>query len=159
MKKQLLTLTFGVLVSVPLSTMAQYNFPLPELIKLTSVNPSDFETKMLEKDYTLQNKQSTATMKLYSSDKPGSGGKTYTISRSQVPNATVDLTFSTTDKKYYLEVKAKLAASGYKFQKEENKAINNTPAVWYHYTNGVYKVSIASYTTDITWFTVQAHLL
>jgi hypothetical protein len=158
MKKSIITFAIGLMISAPGIIHAQTTFPLPELIKLTSLNPSDFETKMLEKDYTLQNKESTPTTKIYTSDKPGASGKPYRVSRHQVPHATVDLIFSTTDKKYYLELKSKLASSGYKFVKEENKPVNDVPAVWYHYTNGLYKVSIASYTSDVTWFTVQAHL-
>ncbi len=158
MRKHIITFGLGLLLSAPIAALAQNTFPLPELIKLTSKNPSDFETTMLEKDYTLQTKQSSPTTKIYTSDKPGAAGKVYTMSRHQVPNATVDLVFTTTDKKYYLDVKAKLASSGYKFVKEESKPVNNVPATWYHYSNGVYKVSITSYTADVTWFTIQAHL-
>jgi len=113
---------------------------------------------MLEKDYSVQTKLSDPTTKVYMSDKPGVGGKQYTISRHQLPNATPDIIFTSTDKKYYLDFKAKLASSGYKFVKEENKPVNGTPAVWYHYTNGVYRASICSYTTDVTWFVVQVRL-
>jgi len=158
MKKSVLKLAFGLLLSAPFVAMAQSTFPLPDFIKLTSKNPSDFETTMLEKDYSVQTKLSDPTTKVYMSDKPGVGGKQYTISRHQLPNATPDIIFTSTDKKYYLDFKAKLASSGYKFVKEENKPVNGTPAVWYHYTNGVYRASICSYTTDVTWFVVQVRL-
>jgi hypothetical protein len=137
---------------------AQNTFPLDELTKLTSKNPSDFETAMLEKDYSLQSKESDKVSKVFTSDKAGDKGKKYTFIRRQVPNATVGLTFTTTDKKYYLDLKAKLASSGYKFVKEENKTENGVQTTWYNYTNRTHTVSICSYTTDVTWFSVQCHL-
>ncbi len=158
MKKIILFLAFIISFLPSSHLLAQYAFPISEFIKMTGQNASDFETTMLEKDYSLQTKMSDAVNKIYTSDKKGAEGKPYTIARKQVPGASVALTFTTTDKKYYLETKAKLASSGYKFVKEENKPVNNVPATWFHYTNGAYKVSICSYTTDLKWFVVEAHL-
>jgi hypothetical protein len=158
MKKLILQLAFSIALALPATAFAQYTFPLPEFIKLTSQNASDFETTMLEKDYSIQTKQSNAVTKIYVSDKKGPEGKPYTIARKQIPGASVVLTFYTTDKKHYLDTKAKLASSGYKFVKEENKPINNVPASWFHYSNGAYKISICSYTTDVKWFVVEGYL-
>jgi hypothetical protein len=158
MKKNIYLLATAVLFILPSTLFAQYTFPLAEFIKMTGQNASDFETTMLEKDYSLQTKLSSSVVKVYTSDKKGAEGKQYTITRKQVPGASVALTFTTTDKKHYLDTKAKLASSGYKFVKEENKPINNIPATWFLYTNGAYKVSICSYTTDVKWFVVEAHL-
>jgi hypothetical protein len=158
MKKSIFLLALTSLFVLPSTLFAQYTFPLAEFIKMTGQNASDFETTMLEKDYSLQTKLSSAVNKIYTSDKKGAEGKQYTIPRKQVPGASVALTFTTTDKKHYLDTKAKLASSGYKFVKEENKPINNVPATWFLYTNGAYKVSICSYTTDVKWFVVEAHL-
>jgi hypothetical protein len=158
MRKSFFFLAFGFLLSAPLPILAQYTFPLVEMVKLTTKNPSDFETVMLERDYSVDTKLSVPTTKIYTSDKPGATGKKYTFSRHQLPNATPDLIFTSTDKKYYLDFKAKLATSGYKFVKEENRPIGGTPAVWYDYSNGVYRVSICSYTTDDKYFTVQVRL-
>lgn len=140
-------------------TFAQHNFNLQEMVNLTSKNAPDFETKMLENDYSLQSKMSDEISKVFTSDKAGESGKKYKMVRRQVTNSKiVGLTFSTTDKKYYLSLKADLAKNGYKFVREENQTIEKVPATWYHYKNGPMNVSICSYTTDITWFTVQAHL-
>lgn len=158
MKKIIILLALTSMSILPNTLFAQYTFPLAEFIKMTGQNASDFETTMLEKDYSLQTKMSSAVNKIYTSDKKGAEGKQYIIARKQVPGASVALTFTTTDKKYYLDTKAKLASSGYKFVKEENKPINNVPATWFLYTNGGYKVSICSYTTDVKWFVVEAHL-
>lgn len=157
MKRSTILLLSSILLSAT-SAFAQYTFPLPELVKLPSKNASDFETVMLEKDYSLQTKQSDQISKVYTSDKAGVSDKKYTFVRRQVPNATVGITFTTTDKKYYLDIKAKLASSGYKFVKEENKTTDKVQATWYHYSNGTMNVSICSYTTDANWFSVQVHL-
>ena len=157
MKRSIVLFLLSVVFSSS-AVLAQYTFPLPELVKLPSKNASDFETIMLEKDYSLQTKLSDQVSKVYTSDKAGVSDKKYTFVRRQVPNATVGITFTTTDKKYYLDIKAKLAASGYKFVKEENKAVDKVQATWYHFSNGTMNVSICSYTTDVNWFAVQVHL-
>ncbi|GAA4461577.1 hypothetical protein GCM10023093_06450 [Nemorincola caseinilytica] len=157
MKRSTILLLLSIILSSS-AAFAQYTFPLPELVKLPSKNASDFETIMLEKDYSLQTKLSDQVSKVYTSDKAGVNDKKYTFVRRQVPNAAVGITFTTTDKKYYLDIKAKLAASGYKFVKEEHKTIEKVEATWYHYSNGTMNVSICSYTTDANWFAVQVHL-
>ncbi len=159
MKKYFFAFALGFVVSAPFALLAQNTFPLPDLVKLTSKNGSDFETAMLEKDYSVQSKLSNPTTKVYTSDQADAKGKKYSISRHQVPGANPDIVFTTTDKKYYIEVKTKLASGGYKFVKEENKPLEDeTPVIWYHYTNGIYKVRICTYTTDAAWFKVQIFL-
>lgn len=141
------------------AALAQHTFNLQEMVNLTSKNAPDFETKMLESDYSLQSKMSDDISKVFTSDKAGESGKKYKIVRRQVTNSKiVGVTFTTTDKKYYLGLKADLAKAGYKFASEENQTIEKVPATWYHYKNGPMTVSICSYTTDATWFTVTAHL-
>jgi hypothetical protein len=140
------------------TVFAQYNFPLAELQKLTGKNASDFETVMLEKDFSIQTKLSNPTTRIFWSDKAGAEGKKYAITRHQVPNAAVNITFNTTDKKYYIELKKTLATSGFKFKGEEAKTIDGVAATWYHYSNGVHTVSLASYSKDVTWFVVQVHI-
>ncbi|MES2704383.1 MAG: hypothetical protein V4649_17210 [Bacteroidota bacterium] len=157
MKKILFFFAFCVMM-VPAAAFAQYTFPLVEIQKLTGKNASDFETMMLEKDYSIQTKLSNPTTRVYWSDKPGAEGKKFSISRYQLPGAAVNITFTTTDKKYYLELKKTLASSGFKFLKEENKTTEGLPVVWYHYSNGVHTVSLTSYTKDVTWFMVQVHI-
>ncbi len=156
--KKSVTLLFSAVV-FSLSVHAQQTFPLQELVNFTSKNASDFETKMLESDYSLQSKMSDEISKVYTSDKAGDKGKNYKIIRRQVTNSkVVGITFSTTDKKYYLALKADLAKAGYKFTKEEPTTIEKVPATWYHYNNGPMKISICTYRTDVNWFMVQAHL-
>ena len=158
MKKTILTIVIAMLGLAPFAAKAQYVFPIAELQKLCVQNLTDFETFMLTNDYSMQSKQSTPTSKVYTSDKPGAAGKQYSINRSQVPNAVVNLMFTTTDKKWYLELKKQLAATGYKFVKEEQKTVNGAQAVCSNFTNGKYQVSVYSYTTDAPWFGVQIHL-
>ncbi len=100
MKKNMFLLALSALFILPSTLFAQYTFPLADFIKMTGQNASDFETTMLEKDYSLQTKMSDAVNKIYTSDKKGAEGKPYTIARKQVPGASVALTFTTTDKKY-----------------------------------------------------------
>jgi hypothetical protein len=137
---------------------AQNNFPLPDLQKLTGKNGSDFETVMLEKDYSIQTKLSNPTTRVFWSDKPGAEGKKYTMVRHQLPNAAADITFSTTDKKYYLELKKALASSGFKFKGQEYKKIDGTQVEWYHYATPTHTLSLTSYTKDVTWFVVEIHI-
>ena len=155
MRKTLIVLM--IIALAPLSLHAQYNFPLGELQKLTSKNASDFETFVLEKEYSYQSKLSSKVLKVYTSDKPGAGGKQYTISRYQVPNAMAKVSFTTTDKKFYLDLKAHLAGSGLKFVNEENKTIDGVQATCYNYANGALRVSLCSYSTDVTWFNIEVH--
>jgi hypothetical protein len=158
MKKRFVMLAICFMAFLPLALLAQTNFPLAELQKLTGKNASDFETIMLEKDFSIQTKLSSPTSRVFWSDKPGAEGKKYTITRAQVPNAAANITFSTTDKKYYIELKKTLATSGFKFKGEEAKTVDGVPATWYHYSNGVHTVSLTSYTKDVTWFVVQVHI-
>ena len=133
---------------------AQYNFPLAELEKLTAKNASDFETVVMEKDYSLQAKTSTSVLKVYTSDKPSESGKQNMITRYQVPNAVSKIEFSTTDKKYYIEVKASLGKLGFKFLGQEDKTIKGTQATVNNYSNGPFQLSLATYATDNTWYQV-----
>jgi hypothetical protein len=157
MKKIFLALLLSVVLS-PSVSFAQYTFPLTELQKLTNKNASDFETVMIEKDYSIQSKLSNATTKIYWSDKPGVSDKKYIMSRFQVPGGATKLTFSFTDKKHYLELKKALAAGGFKFVKEENKTVDGVETVWYHYSGNGFTVSLCSYTKDVTWFVAEAHI-
>ena len=147
------------LLSSSFAAHAQYNFPLVELEKMTAKNASDFETVVMEKDYTLQSKLSSPVLKVYTSDKAAESGKKNTITRYQVPNAVSKIELSTTDKKYYLELKSKMAAMGFKFLGQEDKTIAGSPATIYNYTNGPFQLSLATYTAagDINWFVVQIH--
>jgi len=158
MKTTFFAIAIALFGSVPFAARAQHVFPVAELQKLCVQNANDFETFMLTNDYSMQSKQSTPTSKVYTSDKPGAEGKTYTITRAQVPNAVANVIFTTTDKKWYLEFKKQLAATGYKFVKEENKTVNGAQAVSNNYSNGKFQVSVYSYTTDASWFGVQIHL-
>jgi len=133
---------------------AQYNFPLVEIEKLTQKNASDFETELLEKDYSLDTKASTQVLKVYTSDKPADNGKKNIFTRFQVPNAVPKLEFSSTDKKYYIDVKSKLTPMGFKFLNEEDKQINGVTATVYHYSNGPFQLSLATYTKDVMWYVV-----
>ncbi len=159
MKRSLVTLMVACAAMLPLSSFAQALFPLADIEKFCTKNLSDFETEVLMKDYSLQGKLSNATTKVYASDKANANGKPNMITRSQVPNAKPNIVVATTDKKYYLELKAKLPASGYKFVKEENKAINGEQVSVYNFSNTKYQVSLYSTTKeDIVWYTVQIHL-
>jgi hypothetical protein len=157
MKRSLFALAMACFALTPLSVFSQYNFPLGELQKMAQKNASDFETFVMEKDYSLQSKSSNKELKVFASDKPGPSGKQYIISRYQVPNAMARITFITTDKKHYLDVKAKLAAGGVKYVNEENKTIDGTQAACYNYASGALKVTLCTYTTDVTWFKVELH--
>jgi len=157
MKRSLIALAIVLIALTPFSLLAQYNFPLGELQKLTNKNASDFETFVLEKDYSPLSKLSSKVMKVYTSDKAGASGKQYTISRYQVPNAVARVTFATTDKKYYIDLKSHLPASGLKFVNEETKTIDGVETVCYNYANGALKVSLCSYTNDVPWYRVEVH--
>ncbi len=158
MKRSYLALAIICIALAPFTVHAQYNFPLGELQKLIGKNPGDFETVVLGNDYSIQSKLSNKVMKVYTSDKHDANGKQYTISRYQVPTAMAKVTFSCTDKKYYLDVKSHLGASGLKFVNEETKTIDGAQAECNNYANGAIKVSLCSYTTDVTWFVVEVHL-
>lgn len=147
-----------IIAFAPLTLRAQYNFPLSELQKLTGKNASDFDTYVMGKDYSLQGKLSTAVMKVYTSDKTGPEGKKYTISRYQVPNAMAKITFSTTDKKYYLDLKSHLAGTGLKYVSQNERTIEGMQATCYNYANGALKVSLCTYSADENWFVVEVHL-
>jgi len=151
----MLALTLGI--TAPRLAQAQYNFPLVELEKLTNKNSSDFDTYVMEKDYTIQSKISTQILKIYNSDKKSADGTTNIITRYQVPNAACKIEFSTTDKKYYLEIKSKLGAMGFKMLNDEVKTINGAQAQVYHYSNGPFQLSLSTYTTDVNWYVVEIH--
>ncbi len=157
MKGTIILLAFTLSIFVPRVCHAQYNFPLVELEKLCGKNSSDFDTYVMEKDYTIQSKTSTQILKIYNSDKAAADGKKYVITRYQVPNAVCKIEFSCTDKKYYLEVKTKLAAMGFKLLNDEVKTINGAQAQVYHYSNGPYQLTLSTYTTDANWYVVELH--
>ena len=154
-----LSIILGAILTITtsFSAYAQYNFPLVEIEKLTAKNASDFETALLEKDYSLDTKASTQVLKVYTSDKPAENGKKNIFTRFQVPNAVPKLEFSSTDKKYYIDIKSKLAPMGFKFLKEEDKTINGVQATVYNYTNGPFQLSLATYTKDVMWFVVTMY--
>ena len=157
MKTSLLIIVLLSFLS-PLTIFAQYNFPIADMQKLCGKNASDFETVVMGKDYSVQSKLSTAVMKVYTSDKAALDGKKYTISRYQVPNAMARITFSTTDKKFYLDVKAHLATNGLKFVKEEARKFDGTDAACYNYaTASSFHVALCSYTTDVPWYVIEVH--
>ena len=138
-------------------TRAQYNFPVVEMEKLTAKNASDFETAVMEKDYSVDNKASTQVLKVYTSDKPSASGKANIITRYQVPNAVCKIELSTTDKKYYLEVKSKLTAMGFKLINNETKTIKGAQAQVYNYSNGPFQLCLSTYTTDMNWYVVEVN--
>ena len=146
-----------LIIITSFTARGQYNFPLVEIEKLTAKNASDFETAVMEKDFSLDAKNSTQILKVYTSDKPSESGKKSIFTRYQVPNAVSKLEFSTTDKKYYLDLKSKLAAMGFKYLNEESKTINGAQAVVYNYSNGPFNLSLSTYATDVTWFVVTLH--
>ncbi len=150
-------LTVMLIALAPRVLYAQYAFPLGELQKLTTKNASDFETEVMKKDYSYQQKQSNKELKVYTSDKPGKEGQKYVISRYQVPNAMAKVTFITTDKNYYLDVKAKLAATGVKYVNNEEKMVDGNAATVYNYANGALRVALITYSTDINWYRVEVH--
>jgi hypothetical protein len=159
MKKTLFQFLFAAIVFAPLSLFAQTNFPLGELEKMCLKNANDFDTYVLGKDYSIQSKLSDAVTKMYWSDKPGAAGKPYSVARFQNPKAIPIVKCTTTDKKYYIELKTALAANGYKFDKEESKTVNGIQSVWYIYTKGVKQVSLTSYNEgEVTWYGVHIHL-
>lgn len=158
MKKAIHILALATIAIGPLQASAQYLFPLAELQKLCTKNSNDFETVALTNDYSVQSKLSSPTAKVYWSDKAGAAGKKYSIVRSQVPGSMVKIDFTTTDKKYYIELKGQLAAAGYKFVKEENKLVNGVQSVCNNYANGKFQVSVYNYTIDEPWYGVQIHL-
>jgi len=157
MKTTFFAIIIALFGTIPFA-QAQHAFPIADLQKLCMGNANDFETVMLTNDYSLQSKLSNPTTKVYWSDKAGAEGKKYSITRSQVPNAVANIMFTNTDKKWYLELKKQLAATGYKFVKEENKTINGAQASGSNFTNGKYQVSVFTYTTDAAYFGVQIHL-
>ncbi len=159
MKKTLLRLLFAAIVLSPFSLFAQTTFPLGELEKMCLKDANDFDTYVLGKDYSIQSKLSDAVTKMYWSDKPGPAGKPYTVARFQNPKAVPIVKCTTTDKKYYIELKSSLTANGYKFEKEENKTVNGIQSVWYIYSKGAKQVSLTSYNEgDATWYGVHIHL-
>jgi len=158
MKASFFSIIIALFAIAPLAANAQHVFPLTELQKFCAQNSSDFETFMLTNDYSLQSKLSNPVSKVYWSDKTGISDKKYTITRSQVPNAVANILFTNTDKKWYLEVKKQLAATGYKFVKEENKTVNGAQATGSNFSNGTFQVSIYTYTTDVPYYVIQIHL-
>ena len=143
------------LIFTSFAAHAQYNFPLVEMEKLTAKNASDFETAVMEKDYSLQAKTSTSVLKVYTSDKPSESGMKNMITRYQVPNAVSKLEFTTTDKKYYIELKSKLATMGFKFLNQEDKTIKGIQATVYNYSNGPFQLCLSTYANDNTWYYVS----
>ena len=157
MKRTFILIAVTLITLFPFAGHAQYNFPLAELEKLTNKNLGDFDTYVMEKDYSLDTKASTQVLKIYRSDKPSADGKINKITRYQVPNAVCRLEFSSTDKKYYLDVKSKLAAMGFKLVNDEVKTINGVQGPVYHYSNGPFQLALTTYNTDTTWYVVEVH--
>lgn len=158
MKKSLLAFAVSAFFMAPVASFAQYEPPLTELEKLCMKNGNDFETFALTNDYSLQPKLSTAEKKIYCSDKAGANGKKYSITRFQVPKAMTEITFVTTDKKYYIELKSALAAAKYKFVKQDDKKIDDVDASGNDFSNGKYSVSLHTYTKgDVNYYEVQIH--
>ncbi len=155
MKGTIIFLALAFTFFAPGICHAQYNFPLVELEKLCGKNSSDFDTYVMEKDYTIQSKTSTQILKIYKSDKKSADGTTNVITRYQVPNAASKIEFSTTDKKYYLDVKSKLASMGFKLLNDEVKTINGAQAQVYHYSNGPFQLSLGTYSTEANWYIVD----
>ena len=158
MRSTILLLALSLSFFAPFVCHAQYNFQLVELEKLTNKNSSDFDTYVMEKDYTVQSKISTQILKIYHSDKKSADGTINVITRYQVPNAACKIEFSTTDKKYYLDVKSKLGAMGFKLVNDEVKTINGAQAQVYHYSNGPFQLSLSTYTTEANWYVVEIHI-
>ncbi len=155
--KKIIFFISGALLSVV--SYAQHTFSLQEMQNFTSRSASDFETAMLENDYSLQNKLSNKESKVYVSDNAAAGGKKYKIVRRQVTNSkVVEVTFYTTDKKYYVGLKKELAAKGFKAIKNEEITVENVPATKYHFFNAPMNIILCTYTTDASWFTVQAYV-
>ena len=156
--KRIVILLLTLSVFAPRVCHAQYNFPLVELEKLCGKNSSDFDTYVMEKDYTIQSKTSTQILKIYKSDKKSADGTINVITRYQVPNAKCKIEFSTTDKKYYMDVKSKLGAMGFKLINDEVKTINGAQAQVYNYSNGPFQLALSTYTTDANWYVVEIHI-
>ena len=157
MKRKLVLSIVSSVISV--MSYAQHTFSLQEMQNFTSKGPSDFETDMLENDYSLQNKLSDKESKVYLSDKAAADGKKYKIVRRQVTNSkVVEVTFYTTDKKYYIALKKDLAAKGFKAVKNEEITVENVPATKYYFVNAPMNVILCTYTTDASWFTVQTYV-
>jgi hypothetical protein len=157
MKGKLILLFAGVLAAISVS--AQHTFSLQEMQNFTSKGASDFETSMLESDYSLQNKLSDKESKVYLSDKASPDGKKYKMVRRQVTNSkVVEVTFYTTDKKYYIALKKDLASKGFKAIKNEEVTVENVPATKYHFFNAPMNIILCTYTTDASWYTVQAYV-
>ena len=95
MKRIIIIAAVALIAFTPGISRAQYNFALVELEKLTGKNASDFDTYVMEKDYTIQSKTSTQVLKIYVSDKPSADGKKNVITRYQVPNASCKIEFTT----------------------------------------------------------------
>lgn len=157
MKKLILFAAVTLATLAPRLAQAQYNFPAAELQKMTNKNVSDFDTYVMEKEYSMDNKASTQILKVYHSDKATADGKNYTITRYQVPNAACKIEFSTTDKKYYLDIKSKLESMGFKLVNDQVKVIKGAQAQVYNYTNGPLMLILSTYHTDVTWYVVEVH--
>ena len=154
MKRLSFCCAFALFCLFPGLSWAQYNFPVTELQKMTSKNVSDFDTYAMEKDYSMDNKASSQILKVYHSEKPAADGKTYTITRYQVPNMACKIEFTTTDKKYYLDIKSKLESMGFKLVNDQVKTINGAQAQVYNYSNGPFMLALSTYKTDVAWFVV-----
>jgi len=157
MKNIITAVAITVFSLAPFVSNAQFNFPVTEIQKLTNKNVSDFDTYVMEKEYSMDNKASTQILKVYHSDKPAADGKQYTITRYQVPNMACKIEFTTTDKKYYLDIKSKLESMGFKLMSDQVKTINGSQAQVYNYSNGPFVLVLSNYKTDVTWYVVEIH--
>jgi hypothetical protein len=147
MKRSILLFVLFCIVVAPFVSLAQTVVPLPDLEKLCLKNASDFETFALTKDYSIQSKLSTDVTKVYWSDKANVNGKQNTLSRTQIPHASARVEFTTTDKKWYLDLKSLMASSGYKFVNDEKQTINGVPTDLHNFTNGKVHVAVYSFTS------------
>jgi len=155
--KRLVFIVVAFIALLPRLARAQYNFPVAEMQKLTAKNVSEFDTYVMEKEYSMDNKASTQILKVYHADKPAADGKTYTVTRYQVPHAACKIEFTTTDKKYYLDIKSKLESMGFKLVNDQVKTINGAQAQVYSYSNGPFTLILSNYKTDVTWYMVTIH--
>jgi hypothetical protein len=158
MKKSVFFLALICIVFAGFTSYAQSVVTLPDLEKLCIKNASDFETFALTKDYSVQSKLSSDVTKVYWCDKANANGKQNTLSRTQIPHASAKVEFTTTDKKWYLDLKALMASTGYKFVNDEKRKIDGIETDMHNFTNGKVHVAVFSWTTDATWFGAQVHL-
>jgi len=151
MKKSILLLLLSVLSMASLNlAKAQSTFSLTELESLCDYGTPNFETYVLNKGYSYWSEFSSVAATLYHADKQREDATRDLISRSAYGTL---VSFTTSSKQYYLDLKTALTNQGYKFVKEEQKVIGGTSdplnTIWYHYANENYKVIIYSYSLEI----------